>query len=319
VTHDSIIRRVELFSGFVSPAEARVYARFTLAAGHQHELKQLKLSGHLIGPECEFAQTLPARVPFIDRGSGETVLAEAVVPDPCFWTPELPFLYRAKLQLHSRESVIEQYDSVLGIRRLGVRGRELYFEGKRFVLRGVRFDKADVLPPSLGFGLHFEDTANYLRDTWTAIVTSSPTEQLCQFASRRGILLVADVAGSEAEHCEDVIVEELRRLAQWPAVGIVVLAPGVKLPDSIRSCVPNLLLSQWVWDKQPLEFAPWAQLIFAEVNHPTEFAGRTAGCSIPVVAVRRLSERVEIEQGRLECDALQRDLASYGDFAGYVV
>ena len=39
------------------------------------------------------------RFAFVDRGPGASLLAEAIVPEPCFWTPEMPHLYQAEVQL----------------------------------------------------------------------------------------------------------------------------------------------------------------------------------------------------------------------------
>src|SRR3954471_17984228 len=89
---------LELFFGDANPAETRVYARCatgSLKAGQQRP----QITGILTGPFCEYAQTLAATIPFVDAGPGKSSLAQAIVPDPCFWTPELPYLYRAHLEL----------------------------------------------------------------------------------------------------------------------------------------------------------------------------------------------------------------------------
>jgi hypothetical protein len=40
---------------------------------------------------------------------------------------------------------------------------------------------------------------------------------------------------------------------------------------------------------------------------------------LPIVAVRRLDQKLPLADARAACDALQRDLAGIGQFAGYVV
>src|SRR6516225_4867325 len=123
-----------LFFGEANEAEARVYARLPSAV----PLDGYQLTGRLIGPECCFAKTLPATIPFVDRGPGNGLLTEAIVPDPCFWTPELPFLYRAIVEVCFSRSVVRPVitaerddrtgegmtprlliDRLFGIRRLG--------------------------------------------------------------------------------------------------------------------------------------------------------------------------------------------------------
>ena len=107
-------RQLELFFGDASDAVARVYARLPC----DETTTGSQLTGELIGPECRFAQTLSARIPFQDRGPGESLLAEAVVPDPCFWTPELPMLYKARIERKGPEVVgqgagIEKHEVVV--------------------------------------------------------------------------------------------------------------------------------------------------------------------------------------------------------------
>ncbi len=92
---DGWAEKLELIVGHVTAGESRLYARLDgldPAAGWH-------LSGSIHGPECRFAQTLPATYKFHDRGPGPTLLAEAFVPDPCFWSPALPQVYRATIEL----------------------------------------------------------------------------------------------------------------------------------------------------------------------------------------------------------------------------
>ena len=42
-----------------------------------------------------------------------------------------------EILVHEGETVVAAHDRQLGIRRLGASGRHLYWEGKRYVLRGV--------------------------------------------------------------------------------------------------------------------------------------------------------------------------------------
>ncbi len=132
----SLAERLQLFFGASDPAQARIYAQFELPESLIADQADLRLSGRLIGPDCEFAHTLPARIPIVHRDASHArLLAEAIVPDPCFWNPELPFLYRAEIQLRRGDSLLASWQRTLGIRRFGPRGRFLLFDGKRFVLR----------------------------------------------------------------------------------------------------------------------------------------------------------------------------------------
>jgi hypothetical protein len=238
-------------------------------------------------------------------------LAEAIIPDPCFWTPELPFLYRAELELRVGRGHSVKIDQTVGIRRLGIRGKSLFFEGKRFVLRGVHRE-FEISNPKF----ELDRDAPQARESWTALIVRSPGDDLCDFASRRGILLVADQTQVDLDSSK--LVPELLRLASWPAVGIAVMASGANLPAETHGIAANLPLAQQVAGRELMNLKSWARLAFAELSDPAEFARKTANCKLPIVAVRRAALD-SLEQSRFVCDALQRDLAPYGDFAGYIV
>jgi hypothetical protein len=78
-------------------------------------------------------------------------------------------------------------------------------------------------------------------------------------------------------------------------------------------------LAQWIlpvlrWPRQS-----WADLLIVNADTPelvTE--GMTYG-EIPIVAYRGLRPSADLPTARAACDALQRDLAPLGQFAGYVV
>jgi len=300
---------LELFHGEATPAEARVYAR--LPHGDVLGDMRIEIVGNLIGPSCDFAHTLPARIPFVQHRSDDRLLAEVIIPDPCFWTPELPFLYRAELELRAGGGLSAKIDQTVGIRRLGIRGKSLFFEGKRFVLRGIHreFEISNLKS-------ELDRDAPLARESWTALVVRSPNDDLCDFASRRGILLVADQ--TQIDLSSGTLVPELRRLARYPAVAIAVIASDVDLLAESHDIAPNLLLGQQIAASEPIGLRPWARSAFAEVSDPAEFARKTTDCTLPIVAVRRAAN-ASIEQSRSACDALQRDLAPHGDFAGYIV
>jgi hypothetical protein len=308
---DSIIQHVELFHGFADPTEARVYAVITLAEKFWDKSKPFKLTGLLTGPECEFAQTLPARIPFVHCGSDETLLAEAFVPDPCFWSPDLPFLYRAELQLHGGQAVAGEQNGIIGIRRLGIRDRKLYFEGKRFVLRGI--------------GSHFDlealsDTEMaYLRQTWTATIVKWPSTALCKLASRYGMLIIADLRINGNHASFSAVAQTARLVAQWPAVVMAIVDAGALPGLEPRGAIRNLLIAQYISAADPLPLDLQAQIIFAEVGELGRFANRFENSNRPIIAVRPLPHTTKIESARAACDVLQADLAPYGDFAGYIV
>ena len=290
--------QVELFFGDASDALARVYVRLRGA-----DTSGLSLGGVLTGPQCHYAQTLPARFDFVDRGRGPSLLAEAIVPEPCFWTPEMPHHYQASIELREGDRPIAQCQRLLGIRTLGAAGRNLIYDGKRWVVRGV------------GLKALIEAEIEQLHSADTAGLVPAPSDALCRYASRVGAMLMAEL--------DEPRVDEIRRLARWPAVAIVTLPADE--PLDLDGLAHNLLLAARFGARKSLKVPPWAQLAMVDVNGQTGLAEQLSQLELPVIArgCPRQAGGTILER-RLECDGLQRDLAGRTefvgrDFAGYIV
>jgi hypothetical protein len=105
---------IEITIGDVTDIEARVIARYLGPSA------DIRLQGTLRGPFCERARTLPAEMVFHKAGNA-TLTAEAIVPDPCMWTPEMPHLYQADLEAVSGGEIVAEYHGPVGLRRLAPR------------------------------------------------------------------------------------------------------------------------------------------------------------------------------------------------------
>jgi hypothetical protein len=290
--------RLEVFFGDASDALCHVYARLRGPEAAQG----LQLRGSLKGPSCLYAQTLPATHPLVDRGPGQSLLAEAIVPEPCFWTPEMPHLYRVDVRLERGADVLAREERFFGIRRLAAGGRKLIYDGKRWVLRGISRDK---LPTTELASWHESDVAMLVRN---------PDNALCLEASRVGVLLVARLKPSE--------LNEIHRLSRWPAVAMVVL-PNRHTID-LGGLAHNLLLAQRFAPGEACALAPWAQVALFDVTPDTEIGSqiaRFADCPLPLIAARIAGDtkRSTVAQARTLCDSLQRDLAGRVEPAGYIV
>jgi hypothetical protein len=265
------------------------------------------MTGHVHGPICDYARTLPARIPLIDQGQDHS-LALAIVPDPCFWTPTLPMRYEAIVDVACSSDPGDTSPHVLpfGIRPLFRRGQRLLMEGRTWTLRGVAAATASQAP----------------LDDWhaagAAMLLAHPAEELCAAADRRGVLLVADVrSASPAE-----TVAEIRRLARHPSVGFVVLPAESEYSIDPRSQAAGALLCQWIDPliaAGPIALKPWADVAIVDASDLAAASAAAVACPVPVIAIRTLPQATDVDQARRSCDALQADLAGRGEFAGYVV
>lgn len=283
---------IELFFGDANPAETRVYARLAHAELRPGD----RLAGTLTGPYCSRAHTLPATARLVDAGPGESLLAQAIVSDPCFWTPELPYLYRAHVELLRGQTVLESIDRLLGIRPLGCRGKTFVYEGKPWVLRAVSHSIHDLARLAV------------FREEDAAWFVAEPSNDLCAAASEAGVLLAADMRARSHD-----IVPEILRLARHAAVGFLLLGesapPEASLHDHARNSIfVDMLRSP---DQTP---AAWADALLAPADRLP-----LASLTLPVIACRPAHGPGTIGQRRKMCDLLQRDLAGVQPIAGYLV
>jgi hypothetical protein len=276
----------------------RVYARLRGPEVGQ----DCQLGGALVGPTCRYGETLIAKFALRDRGPGESLLAEAVIPEPCFWTPDMPHLYEAHVELRRDGQPIASAARVVGIRNLGVRGRKLIYDGQRWVLRGasVEFPTTDFAP---------------WRDSGTAMVVRCPDDALCDEASRGGVLLVATLQGHEAD--------QIRRLARWPAVSMAIFPSGTHV--DLSGLKTNLLLAERFPPGQPIAPQPWSSVAVCGIDDARQSIDAIARCPVAVIAARPAGKFASVPEARRLCDRLQSDLAiaceapGSCDPAGYIV
>ena len=296
VTTEPSLTELEVFFGAASEAEASVYAQLPV---DDRRGAAVSLAGSVTGPFCEYARTLPASVALHDLGAGETQLAEARVPDPCFWTPEMPYLYQVEVELRSDGDCLATAERTLAIRRLGADGRSLFLDARRWVPRAASTGSA---APS---------TFESCRDAALGLVVDDPTDDVCGRATREGVLLAACV-------CSNTI-DTVRRLSTYGAVGLVIVRDAPAKDNEMKRAARNVILCQERSDDDESAAATWADAVVYRINDPTRIADYASRCMLPVIAYRPLAETAPAADSRAACDALQRDLAEMGDFAGYFV
>ncbi|HEX4130023.1 MAG TPA: hypothetical protein VHZ24_08265 [Pirellulales bacterium] len=249
----------------------------------------LRFEGTIRGPFCEYARTLPSSIRFVDVSDERATLAKAIVIDPCFWTPEMPFLYRAEVELKRDTAAVGEFEFCFGIRRLIAVKRRLSFEGRWWVLRAV--DRA------------FDEDAPWQtwRDQSAACVVRSPSETILEEASRLGVLLVA------VEHD----LERLPYLARWPAVGIILVRRGTRPAPMNLLVAQNVLVGEYFNSRQVVFPAAWSQIVAADPSVELVLTRPRVAC--------RWVHDAGLAEARAQCDHLQRDLAGRGEYAGYMI
>lgn len=292
---DNFDDQLEIFFGEATTTQARVYAQ--LPRGHWPA--EAKLIGTLVGPTCLYAETLPTHYRFRDRhhrssdSSPDLLLTEAVIPDPCFWTPQLPYLYELKLELRRGDEVLARTSRAFGVRPFGVRGSSFLYASKRWVLRGRRtpIDAVDL---------------RQCHQAEIAIATSSFDVTQAVEASRVGVLMAVEI-GTKASTA--------RQASCHAAVGMLIFDPS-NAADALPKTT-NCILVQNMLSDAHADLHERTQAVLVDASNVREFVDRH-GAKIPVVAYR-CSQSLELAETRSQCDRLQAELAGIGDFAGYLV
>jgi hypothetical protein len=313
--------RIDVILGRCDDMRAEVYVR---ASGLPLTAEPAVISGTLTGPESRLAITLPTAARLVDLGPGPAVrlvgdesaggsagspaLARGILTEPGYWTPELPHRYRLVAELRADGHVIASCDRLVGLRRLGVRGRSLWLEGRRWVARGVACAASEVEPA-------------VFRELLAAAVLDAPAEAICAAADESGVAIIGRCGGDPVADC--------LRWAPHPSVMLAVLprgmaAEGVATPlAAIKPYRGTLLVGLEMTGHEPPAHVPEGidclVMSLAEGALPHE-AWRNAP-AVPVVASRPAGGGVR--ERRAACDRLQADLAAWRgpaswDWAGYL-
>jgi len=254
-----------------------------------------------------------------------------VFTEPAFWTPELPNLYRLQARVHGGDRTVAVYDEMIGLRRLGVRGRSLWLEGRRWVPRGLTI-------PTKGF----DPIA--LRSLSAAAVIDDPSEEICKAADQAGVAIIAVLRGANDQPFERDMAA--RRIAAWALHPSVVLAVVPRLASDDQSAAVvaaarplkgTMLMGLEVDGTQPPDGVTGALVDMVDclivdlprdgLPHDAWRSGGSWQTGRALVAQRAVATGTAAVH-RQECDKLQAVLAAWGlareadqlpwDWAGYL-
>jgi hypothetical protein len=188
----------------------------------------LHLMGTLVGPRRGRDMTLPTTVKLVDvtgdhaaAGDAGQALARAVFTEPAYWTPELPNLYRLLAEVQRGDQTVAIVDRMVGLRRLGVRGRSLWLEGRRWVPRGVTVSQTGFDPIAL-------------RSLPAAAVINDPSDAICAAADQAGVAIIAVLRDADDQPFDRDTAA--RRIAAWalhPSVVLVVVPRTANAEESM--------------------------------------------------------------------------------------
>ncbi|MDP6445826.1 MAG: hypothetical protein QGG36_08290 [Pirellulaceae bacterium] len=287
-----MLDKLDLFFGDANDTLAHVYARLPETADRGHQL-----GGSIYGPFSSRSTTLPARAPLTPVEPGDSPLARAVVPDPCFWSPALPQWYEATVTLHGPTGQLAENRQLFGMQPRGVRRGRIWATGERWTVCAA----ATAGPIDWG-GC---SAAN------RAVLAASPDDEMCAAATRAGVRIVAEIPAA---------VEALRRVSRWPAVSLVIVpADSSVVAGDLRRAAPNQLLAATApaaaWENGLT--TPWAHAAVAEIVRGDEIP--TAAVEQPIIIRLRDDTSTTPAEQADALDQLRRRAAARGQFAGFLI
>jgi hypothetical protein len=319
--------RFECILGRCDTMRGEVYVRVCLPPGAAGG----SLQGTLTGPECSRASTLPvtARLrplpgPSPEVGAAATVVTRVILTEPACWTPELPNRYLLEATLSIAGQTTSTCRQMIGLRQLGVRGRSLWLDGRRFVPRGLARPGCPV------------DREGFRAADLTAVV-STPDEAFLDHCDAEGLAVIALLASASGQ--PPAAEEAGQQIALWaghPSVFVAVIPAGLHtnqvaaVAANTRATRGTLLVAAAVDGSRPPEPLP-AGIDAVVLNLPAaglpHAAWRTTTPPLPVIACRS-QPASDDEPTRRPCDNLQAALAAWAtaeghrlewDWAGYLV
>jgi len=257
-----------------SPTEHQL--NFSLGERSQGQIASFR--GNLIGPHCQYARTLPATfsVPPCDCLPGISNRTQQIITDPCYWTPQLPYLYNFEGEMKLADGTVQSWSHTVGFRRWEVEGRNLRLERRRIVLRGaVAANESDV------------DLLE-AHEAEVALLVREPSDSFLQQASECGVMVIADLRSVETE-----LTPRLLSLAWQPSVAFVLVSPtniefGFYKPPAVTICHRVDAKSQRVSGNAAHE---WANVLLVELNadeRPPEWLANTEKPVIVCDPARRI-------------------------------
>jgi len=306
-----MIENLEFLPGSFSENEARL----RLAVSESSDI--VSMTGSLRGPYCETAKTLTSNSPLVPipnpppRSAGEGAtrdlrpVVETVVVDPCYWTPQMPFQYKASVQVQTTVGQEVSSEFVFGMKRWCRDKTNLRLNLRRIVLRGTRVSNPSV------------DDLVQAHQLETALIVECFNDILGSEASRLGVPLVVDLRNVASD-----LPGELRQLDWLPAV-LVALVSRRQLNDGVDPLhLPKQCLLAQCLDggSQPGDVVmPETTLLAVELAADERPPHWLATVAMPVLAIRPAEPPLDLSQARRGCDRLQAELAPEFNLAGYFV
>jgi hypothetical protein len=185
------IRRVHVFDDVLNPAQAVV----RICVYPERLISQTDVRGRLVGPRCPYATTVevayalrPVSRQYESQGD-PCIITRAIIPDPCLWDPQSPFLYEGPVELWEKGQRCDQVEISHGLRTIKLAPRGWKLNDRTFLVRGIARQQIQVeeLPPlhQQGFNTLLVPINTHNLELWAA-------------ADQFGFLMLGWISGLES-------------------------------------------------------------------------------------------------------------------------
>jgi len=286
-------------------SSACVFLEFPTEAGNR------SLTGKLIGPHCEYARTLPAEFSFVEFSPPDIEIFSdlnrpkyiAQVIDPCYWTPELPFLYDLQVSLQREDGKNVEYQAKVGLTRWECHWRNLRLESRRIVLRGSSIEQPTT------------DSIPIARAANTALIVDRYDRAFCDVADQVGVIVCLDLRTAG-----DSLSSILSQINSSTSVFLVLISSDQsrqKNPDDLWPT--NCIVAEFLSTTSPEDYTDLGTVVAFELRGKERPPSWIAKAPRPVIVIRRGEDYADLVAARAACDRLQAELAPEFDLAGYFV
>jgi beta-galactosidase/beta-glucuronidase len=115
---------IEISINDVDDVEACIVATYVDSQGSVQN-GPVTMTGQIRGPYCDGSRTLPAKIEFRASKRRDAVQVEAILPDPCLWSLELPHVYHVEVEARRAGQLVAEYHGQIGLRRSQARQRDI--------------------------------------------------------------------------------------------------------------------------------------------------------------------------------------------------
>jgi hypothetical protein len=266
-----------------------------------------EMVANLVGPFCAASRTLSTAYPLELRSSqGLSAAGSVSITDPCYWTPDLPFLYRLEFSRPDAAGRVILAEQPLGLRRLRPFRQSLLWNGRRVVLRGAAVDQP------------FFDSIDGAKAAGMTLLASDLTKDQGNAADQRGVPLICDLRDRQVGPID------LQRLSTRASVAIILVDAHQVMPCDLDRLTPQSIVAVAVYSDDAPEFSEssvpsWCDAMVVELEEQPLPSEAPSKWNKPVIAIRRGVTYADFHEARAACDRLQAELAPEFDLAGYFV